>query len=298
MMNLPLPCTRTGLDCGTTTGWRKGGRCPDCRAAHNADTNRRRGIGKPSDTDRRIILARLRQGDTPEQAAAAVGRTPLSINRAASTDSELRLALNGAPLEAQRAARMGDYLAALTRHNGAQNKAAAETNTSSMMAGWRRNPDFAAAEQAVIRLSQYAKIPGRNRVSYDMLDRAADVLAAGGTLTEAARAIGVTPQTLRNGGTRLPRLAALLPPERRSPRRKRTPQHDELLRQLWDDPSVTVADICERLDVHPMTVRAWATDLGLPNRRGVARRRRHQREQAARESEGRIDAAATAGPCP
>lgn len=283
-MRSPQECAATGRGCGTPSGWRNGGRCPRCRAAHNDDTNRYRGAGTLTDAERGIVLRALRDGDTAEGAAALIGRTAAGLASRARSDSELRLALDGAPARTQRVARMGDYLAALTRHHGIVQRAAKELGVTSRLVGWRSDPAFAAAEAAVRELARTADAIPRQRITVEMLDRAAEALERGASMREAARLIAVSATSLRNGADRSPRLAAALPPlttRKGSPRgrRKGGSDADTRLREMWGDPSLTIRDIGRQLHVTPETVRRWAAKLELPLREGTAFRHRYQRDQ-------------------
>lgn len=283
-MSSPQECVATGRGCGTSSGWRNGGRCPRCRAAHNADTNRYRGAGNLTEDERGIVLRALRNGDTPETAADLVGRTAAGLASRARSDSELRLALDGAPARTQRVARMGDYLAALTRHHGIVQRAAEELGVTSRLAGWRADPAFAAAELAVRELSRSADAIPRQRITVGMLDRAAEALEQGASMREASRIATISVTSLRNNAGRSPRLAAALPPPRahKGPprgRRKGGSDADARLRQMWGDPTLTIKNIGSQLHVTPDTVRKWAKKLGLPSRQGTAFQYQYQRDQ-------------------
>jgi transposase len=269
-------CVAATRGCGSPSGWRQGGRCPACRAAHNADTNRRRNLGTLSDTERQIVLGALRQGQKLDEAAVLTGRTPSSLTRQAAVDSELRLALEGAPLPVQRVARQGDYLAALTRHEGDPASAVRELLVGeSLLASWRKEPAFTAAEQAVRTLAGNSAKRPKVRITKEMAEQAANVLYEGGTITEAARRIGSSQQALRRVAHLHPPLAAALPPVQPNLAKggkKRAAVNEARLRELWADDALTQDEIARALGVRYTTVYRWAKDLGLPRRARRGRR--------------------------
>ncbi|WP_186782518.1 GcrA family cell cycle regulator [Streptomyces sp. CBG9] len=67
---------------------------------------------------RAALLDALNGGADPDDASRIAGCTTRALSMAARTDSELRAALDGQRPPLQRAARMGDYLAALARTGG------------------------------------------------------------------------------------------------------------------------------------------------------------------------------------
>ncbi|MFJ1647958.1 hypothetical protein [Streptomyces sp. NPDC088258] len=259
------PCVAPQRNCGTTHGWRLGGRCAACRRAHNQDTRRRRTIAPEQ---REEVLVQLRAGATREKAASVVGRTKASLSQLALTDSELRAALDGLPVERQTAARRGDWLSALILAGGNVQQACRDAGfTWGMVKAWRRDdPLYAAADAAVLAwVEQSSGSRARRRVTGEILDKAAALLEQGASLTEAARATGVTSHTLRNRGKQHARLKAALPPVQSRPR-KPDVQRQKLLRELWPDLSLTTVEIAERLGVELPTMYRWREELGLPYR--------------------------------
>lgn len=266
-------CEAPGKTCGTPTGWRKGGRCWRCRIAHNADTNRYRGLHPQQ---RQHVLALLRVGRSVDQAAAAAGTTRRQLAAASAVDGELRAALDGLSSEIQRAARLGDYLAALTRTGGDRQLAAIICGlTPDKLDGYRAHQEtFAAAEAAV--LAMIGASPRANaRVTDAQLDKVAQLLEDGASISDAAKAAGVAkPSNLRFYTKRHPRLAAALPPRRDWPikTRKKSPELFARLEELWGDKTLTYRQIADDLGVSTSAVRLWAAELGLPRRSRLARR--------------------------
>lgn len=284
----PAKCEKGGEYCGTPTGWRRGGRCRRCRTAHNADLRKSRGL---TSDQRAHFLRLLRAGQSVDQAAASAGVTVGSVNGSSINDGELRAALDGYPEPVQRVARLGDYLAALTRTGGdvALARQASGIGGSASLDKYRvSNPLFAAAEQAILEwIDQDYKRP-HPQVPDELLDRAALLLEADPkpTLTSVARAIGVSPQSLRPASRRHERLRAALPPLRSKPSGREpvfTPEKDEQLRVLWPDKNVSVEEISKRLGLSRTTVAARASRLLLPprsiaraGRRGIQNKLRAQ----------------------
>ncbi|WP_181768281.1 hypothetical protein [Streptomyces albidus (ex Kaewkla and Franco 2022)] len=205
-------CKAAGSDCGEPAGWRRGGRCPRCRAARQAEAERDRGL-RSEQRDR--ALAVLRSGGNADSAAAAMGGVVADLSAAALHDGELRAALDGRPVEQQLLARKGDYLAALTRTGGDPRLAAMAIGVEEEQAvEWLSDSAYADAERAVrVWIAETVSGP-RQQVADEMLDKAADLLRDGMTITAAARAIGVSAATLRNRADGHPRLAAALPPKK------------------------------------------------------------------------------------
>jgi transposase-like protein len=104
----------------------------------------------------------------------------------------------------------------------------------------------------------------------------------GATYKAAAAAVGWDIWALYGQRRHFPELAEAMPPRatRQSvPRVKRkrgpyfTSEADALLRELWGDPNVTVAELAARFGVVPTSVSRRARRLGLPHRGGVRRAR-------------------------
>lgn len=267
-------CTATGRSRGTASGWRSGCRCPKCRRAHNREVNQYRQM---SAEQRAEVLHLLRAGRTVEEAAAAIGKTPGSLANAARKDSELRLALDGEPLERQHAARKGDFLAALTRNGGNRAAAAHEIGLSPDTAtAWERDSTaFTAAVNAVLAwLAQDKARRPRVVVTTTMLDKAADLMEAGASMAQAAATVGLRDQgALRRNATRHPRLAALLPEVDTKKGRRAgvlsadTRARQARLRKLWAQPDMTLQQIAAELEVSHSTVYRWTRTLRLPGRK-------------------------------
>ena len=276
-------CVARASSCGTASGWRQGGRCRRCRTTHNQEANHSRGIGAFGDGERRIVLTLLRDGTTPEEAAKSIDRTSRFLTARARTDSELLLAMEGAPVQAQRVARMGDYLAALSR-TGSVTAAAKELGIAGSPAYWRTDPDFAAAKEAVLRMTGNSRAPRapRFRATAEELDQVAELLKKGASMQQAATEMGLSYTILRSRAKTHPRLHAALPPKapaRINGRRRAAAQ--ERLPALWSDPVLTVPSICARLGVSRPTLMKWAEDLGLPPRPSVTRGRPAGRQWSA-----------------
>ncbi len=144
-----------------------------------------------------------------------MGGAVADLSAAALHDGELRAALDGRPVEQQLLARKGDYLAALTRTGGDPRLAAMAIGVEEEQAvEWLSDSAYADAERAVrVWIAETVSGP-RQQVADEMLDKAADLLRDGMTITAAARAIGVSAATLRNRADGHPRLAAALPPKK------------------------------------------------------------------------------------
>ncbi|MGP4114646.1 hypothetical protein ACTWP5_27520 [Streptomyces sp. 4N509B] len=222
------------------------------------------------------MLSLLRFGRTIDQAAAAVGTTVRALAAAATVDGELRTALDGLPVEVQRAARLGDYLAALTRTGGDRDLAATVCGmTRAMVEGYRYDQEtFATAEAAVLAMVG-ASPPAKARVTDAQLDEVARLLEGGASIAKAAEAAGVGhPTNLRVYAKRHPRLAAALPPRKDWPIKtaKKSPERFARLRELWADKTLSYQEIADDLGVSVSSVRLWAAELGLPRRSRLARR--------------------------
>lgn len=259
-------CEAPGTSCGSASGWRQKGRCHRCRAAHNVEVNKYRGL---QDDQRAEVLALLRAGRTREEAAAAIGKKPQTLSAAAAQDGELWAALGGLPLQTQRAARQGDFLAALTRTSGNAADACRLLGVDrAVTRAWRDDPAYTAAEEAVLAWLRGRGIRPRVRVTDAMLDKAAALLEQGSTVTAAARAIGVRPPTLNRAAGRHPRLAAALAgglPRRRGKLSGLTPQVEAEFRAMWADRGLSAAGIARRLNVGSTTMTNWSRELGLPS---------------------------------
>ncbi|MFI8191408.1 hypothetical protein ACIF8T_21735 [Streptomyces sp. NPDC085946] len=232
-----------------------------------------------------MVLALLNEGASPEDAAAQAGVSVQSLVASAAHDGELRAALNGQPPAVQQAARKGDFLAALTRTGGILQEAAllADVDTGTLQKWRTEDPAYAGVEDAVVRWLTSMRPPKhRAQLTDEQLDHAASLLEQGKTIKEAARAVGVSGQGLRNAGARHPRLAAALPPIKEKAKREGrasglTPKIEAELRRMWADSSMSVTVMAGRLGVSPSTLRRWAKDdLQLPQR--DTRVGRHWRE--------------------
>jgi len=157
------------------------------------------------------VLEVLRAGGTGQAAAEAAGTSVRALARIAIRDGELAAALDGRPVSDQLAARRSDFLAALERTRGDEALAAyAIALAPGQPEEWRRTDAEFAAAAAVVRAQ--AAAPGPPQVSDRRLDRAAWLLERRVSMAAAARAIGVSPATLRNRAHSHRRLAAALPP--------------------------------------------------------------------------------------
>lgn len=272
-----VECAAPATSCGTPSGWRRGGRCYRCREAHNAETNKYRGLN-PRQRDG--LLAALREGASPDAAAQGVGVPVQSLPAAARFDAELWAALDGQPLEVQHAARAFAFLSALVRTGGDFSRACTLTGVSlDEVRDWQKNHQVYAGmeSQTLAWLDQHTRrrITFTARASDEALDKAAEVLEAGGSISAAARAAGITAQGLRKASSRHPRLLAAIP-ERTTPRRagarsKLTAEVERDLREMWAIPSLSMGSIALRLGVSSDTLRRWLRDLELPARRKATR---------------------------
>lgn len=269
-MSETTPCAAPRKSCGTPSGWRQGGRCPHCRAAHNVETNRYRGL---TSDQRAEALRLLRAGRTGDEAAAAIGKTAQSLSAAAARDGELRAALDGESLEQQHAARRGDFLAALVRARGNTSAAARALDISDgAVAAWPGEPEFAAVVTAVQAWLSSAGTRSKYRITDGVLDRVASLLEDGSSVNEAAAAAGVSAKAIHSRRSDHARLDAALtnrrptPPGRKS---SRTPEKEARLVALWSDRAVPVDSIAAELGVSSETVRNWRRQVGLPPRRKI-----------------------------
>lgn len=270
-------CAAPTKTCGSPAGWRAGGRCLRCRTAHNAETNRYRGLHR----DQRLrVLAALRGGASPQGAASEVGVSLRSLQQSAATDAELWAALDGHPAEVQQAAAAMAYLAALVRTLGDADRASLLTGFTWEDAQALRasSPGFVAAERATrkwleqMRRAHYKRKPWQ-RASDESLNRAADVLEAGGSVLAAARAAGMSNNGLRIAAARHDRLRAAMPPisprphasGKSGPRTRLTPEVEQQLRDLWET-SLPKESMCRIIGISRTTLNKYATRLELPPR--------------------------------
>lgn len=263
-------CEEGGDYCGTPTGWRRGGRCRRCRTSHNADLRKYRGL---TGDQRAHFLWGLRAGQSIDQAAASAGVTAGTVNRSSTYDGELRAALDGYSAPVQRVARLGDYLAALTRTGGditlaCQVSAVGTVNLPGYRAG---DPLFSAAEQAILKWVDQATARPAARLPDSLLDEAARLLEADPkpTMNSVVRRLGVSDRSLRYAAGRHERLRAALPPvvPRGSGKRSAfTPEKDEQLRALWPDKNISKKELADLLGVSISTLSSRVSDLSLPRR--------------------------------
>jgi transposase len=214
------------------------------------------------------VLALLRAGKTAREAAAVVGKSAGSLSTAAGRDGELRAALDGASIEQQIVARLGGYLAALTRTGGNRSAAARQVRIplGTIDATVHRNPHFGAAEGAVLEWITAAGIRStRSRVSDAVLDRAATLMEQGATMNAAARAVGVGASTLRNSASRNQRLAVAVAARqgKRGAVSGLTQEKAERLRELWADSNLSVSQMAGLLGASESAVYKWARRLDL-----------------------------------
>lgn len=270
-------CKAPRTSCGTPSGWRAGGRCVRCRLAHNADINRYRSLNPEQ---RARFLDLLNAGLSVDDAAAHAGVTVPSLTATAAHDGELRAALNGQPVGVQRAARKGDLLSALTRTGGVMRDALLLVGIDADTAkAWRdEDPDYASAEDAVVRWLASARAPKRKRrppLTNEELDKAADLLEQGESVEASGRAVGVSGTGLRKAAARHPRLAAAMPPPNTGQRRGGvsglTPKVEAEIRQMWADPGMSTSGMARRIGTTRPTLRKWAESLGLPDRQKDAK---------------------------
>lgn len=266
-----IECVAPETSCGTASGWRRGGRCYRCREAHNLESNQYRGLNRDQ---RDLLLEALRAGATPDAAAESVGVSVQALSTLARYDAELWAALDGQPVEVQRAARAVAFLAALARTGGDFPRACTIAGvTPREVRAWQTNhPDYAAMESQTLNwLKQRQTRRYTPRVSDEVLDKAAEALEGGAGITAAAQVVGLTAQGLRNAAPRHPRLTAALPEKklRTSPgvATRLTEEVERDLRELWNIRSLRRKDIAVRLGVSVATLGNWIRDLELPPRR-------------------------------
>lgn len=213
-------CKGAGASCGEPKGrhrgepggWHRGGRCPRCRAARWAELERE---ARFSAGNRETLLAALRAGGDLQTAADTVGVSPWSVTQAAERDGELRATLAGHSAEEQTRARQRDFLRALRETQGDRVLAAwAVTYDELETVEWLADSAYAVEEEQLLRTVAARAVRPRRRVGDELLDRAAELLETGASITEAARRVGVATGTLRTRSEEHPRLAAALPPKR------------------------------------------------------------------------------------
>lgn len=105
-------------------------------------------------------------------------------------------------------------------------------------------------------------------VEEDQLRHAAQLLREGASISDAARAVGLTPAGLRWHSERHAELGAAIPPPRAATQRKRptkrTAEVERKFCRMWAEPGRSVSSISRDLGIAEPTLRAWADKLGLP----------------------------------
>ncbi|MFF8422855.1 hypothetical protein [Streptomyces sp. NPDC015680] len=164
---------------------------------------------------------------------------------------------------------MGDYLAALTRTGGSVELARMTTGLpkNSLQNYREQEPEFAAAEKAVIQWLESANAKTVRGLSGARLTQAARLLERGASITEAAKAVNTSVSALRYASARHPFLASVLPQPITRGSETRTPERIAQLRRLWASSDKSEREIAEELGVAKNTVVSWARDLSLPTRR-------------------------------
>lgn len=281
-------CVAMGRGHGTPSGWFNGGRCLQCRRAHNRDSRNRRGL-QPG--QREEVLGALRAGLTVEESAARVGTTARSLQAAGVRDGELRAAMDHESLARQLMARQGDLIATMIRLGGSRRQACQELGIPIHVAEkWARDPYFGAAEKAVVEwMRAVTGLTGvRAKVTDAALDQAVELLRSKMPLTQVAQEVGLSVPTLKKYRRTHPGLDAAIRQAPRAPtrpahpaatttaerpKRKRgpeaTPESDEQLRRMWIDTSMTKAEIAAALGVNKNTLTRRARRLGLPDRNAL-----------------------------
>ncbi|MFC4494784.1 hypothetical protein ACFPA8_11635 [Streptomyces ovatisporus] len=161
------------------------------------------------------VLAALRAGGTLESSAGALEMPVERLAAAALRDSEVQAALAGKPAEEQLRARRRDFLTALKETDGDRSLAAWSVALDELESvEWLADPAYAAQEELLLTAVAERACRPRRQIGDELLDRAADLLETGATITEAARSVGVATGTLRSRSEEHPRLAAALPPKR------------------------------------------------------------------------------------
>lgn len=164
-------CKATVRSCGTPTGWRQGGRCDNCREAHNEDVNRRRRARRALPPETVLAYAELLEsGEDPAAAARKLGINPTQAKALPKDHPRVAEALtmtsrpDGLPLSQE--ARQADYLKALIDCNGVVQDALVATNVQMVptLLRWRKDQAFKSAEQALTEwIKQRAVTPARRR---------------------------------------------------------------------------------------------------------------------------------------
>lgn len=144
-MTAPAPCAAAQHGCGTPYGWRRGGRCPKCRAAHNGETRearRRRQAPDPallSDLTRSVAA-----GADLTESARSLGVHPRTARVWAESDPGLAAAVGALPSAPGDLDAACQYLLALTA--GEQT-----TQAHADLIRWRAAPAFVDLENLIGR---------------------------------------------------------------------------------------------------------------------------------------------------
>ncbi|WP_156037344.1 hypothetical protein [Glycomyces tenuis] len=134
---------------------------------------------------------------------------------AALIDSELHCALEGAPISVQRAARVGDFFAALCRSVGSEEDAHADTGISPGELLHLFHEDE-RLEEAKRLLSLYlrdiveAEARQYTHISDLLVDRAIELLEGGASIQEARERLGISEAGIYRKAERHPELAAAM----------------------------------------------------------------------------------------
>lgn len=221
-----------GKMCGTPSGWRRGGRCVRCRIAHNDETNKYRGL---RGDQLRAVVEALADGRSLEEAGVLAGCRVSSIRARARRDPELaQLLARGEGVRQNKASadRQGAYFAALLASGGSWRVAAEACGLSDARLEVWRSADslFREAEVAVRALAR-----GRREVP-----------------RRGERWVGRSAVPAGSAGT--------------VERGWERPFDDDLLRELWGDPGLSVTEIAVVLEASPEPTWARAVQLGLTGR--------------------------------
>ncbi|MFD7661033.1 hypothetical protein [Streptomyces sp. NPDC059788] len=164
-MTTAEPCKASGRTCGTPAGWRKGGRCPRCRKAHNEDTARyRRQRTAPDPALLDHIATRIAQGEDLPPVARELGLYPRSVRAAAADHPRLAAALANTEQERAGQHELKDvvaYLLTLTEPR----TGAGPQQTPDELALWRTTPGFTELER---RMMQKTWKPRRKRTVVEL----------------------------------------------------------------------------------------------------------------------------------